>query len=195
MTMTNSAIAIKETTNSEIVEGIIEPEENPNTLSQRQGNLFTEDDCEFSSDLEIIADWLNSKSHKTAKTYYSVIKQFLEFSGNAAIALWSKKLILAYLHECKQANKVATVNKKLSCLRSLLNHCVRENYLSRNVATSISKIREDKSDLSKQSLTSTERVIGAAEVWQLINAAKEGRDRLLLKTCYLLGLRAHEAVK
>ena len=195
MTMTNSAIAIKETTNSEIVEGELLVEENQKPVSQRQADLFTEDECEFSSDDEIIGDFLNSKSQKTAKTYWSTIKQFLEFSGKAPIALWTKKLILSYLHHCKQQNKTATINKKLSCIRSLLNHCVREGYLTRNVASSISKQRENKDDLSKQSLSTTERVIGASEVWELINSAKPGRDRLLLKTCYLLGLRAHEAVK
>ena len=189
--MTNSAIA----TLPETIDGELIVEENQNKLSQRQADLFTEDECEFSSDLEIIGDWLQSKAVKTARTYYSVIRQFQDFSGNAPIALWSKKLILAYLHHCRQQNKTATLNKKLTTLRSLLNHCMREGYLTRNVAGSITKVKEDKEDLTKQSLSTTERVIGAAEVWDLINAAKVGRDRLLLKTCYLLGLRAHEAVK
>jgi integrase/recombinase XerD len=186
-----AAIAVQ----PEIIEGIIEGEENQNSLSQRQADLFQEDGCEFSSDEEIIADWLQSKSAKTAKTYWSVIKQFSDFCGNAAIARWTKKLILAYLDSLKGINKTATINKKLTTIRSLLNHCVKESYLSRNVATTISTVRQNKEDLTKQSLTSTERIIGSSEVWELINCAKEGRDRLLLKTCYLLGLRAHEVVK
>ena len=68
-----AAIALKETTNSEIIEGIIEGEQNQNALSQRQADLFVEDVCEFNSDEEIIADWLQSKSHQTAKTYYYVV--------------------------------------------------------------------------------------------------------------------------
>lgn len=186
-----SAIAPRE----EIIEGIIEGDENPKALSQRQADLFQDDGCEFKSDEEIISDWLLSKSHKTAKTYWSVIKQFSDFSGGAAIALWTKKLILAYVENRKQTDKVATVNKKLTTLRSLLNHCIKEGYLGRNVAGIISTVREDKSDLTKQSLTATERIIGSQEVWKLINATTNQRDRLLLKTTYLLGLRAHEAAK
>lgn len=189
--MTTAAIA----TQPEIIEGEIIPEENQNSLSQRQAELFQDDGCEFGSDEEIIADWLQSKSNKTAKTYWSVIKQFSEFSGGAAIGLWTKKLILAYIESLKTQNKTATINKKLTTIRSLLSHCVKEGYLIRNVASNISTIRENKSDITKQSLTTTERIIGSDEVWKLINAAKEGRDRLLLKTTYLLGLRAHEAVK
>jgi integrase/recombinase XerD len=124
-----------------------------------------------------------------------VIKQFSDFCGGAAIARWSKKLILAYLDSLKGTNKTATINKKLTTIRSLLSHCVRESYLDRNVAVNVKKVEEDKENLENQSLTSTERIIGSQEVWELINCAKEGRDRLLLKTCYLLGLRAHEVVK
>jgi integrase/recombinase XerD len=59
----------------------------------------------------------------------------------------------------------------------------------------VKKVQEDKENLENQSLTATERIIGSSEVWELINAAPQGRDRALLKTCYLLGLRAHEVVK
>ena len=185
----SSAISLQE---SEVIEGILE---NQNSLSQRQAELFQDDNCEFATDEEVIADWLQSKSEKTAKTYWSVVRQFHTFSGKAAIGLWTKKLILAYIESRKKKDKIATVNKKLTTLRSLLSHCVKEGYLIRNVASNISTVKEDKSDITKQSLTATERIIGSEEVWKLINAAKEGRDRLLLKTTYLLGLRAHEAVK
>jgi integrase/recombinase XerD len=70
-----------------------------------------------------------------------------------------------------------------------------EGYLSRNVAATVATVREHKSDLCKQSLTPSERIIGSDKVWDLINATTNKRDRLLLKTTYLLGLRAHEAVK
>jgi integrase len=175
--------------NGGAIEGVILPEQNRESLSQHW------DGCEFLNDGEIIADWLQSKSQKTAKTYWSAIKQFQAFSDNSPIRMWSKKLILAYIESRKERDRVATINKKLSCLRSLLNHCVMEGYLNRNVALTVATVREDKADLSKQSLTATERVIGSEEIWKLINSADNQRDYLLLKTTYLLGLRAHEAVK
>ena len=171
------------------IEGIIVPDQNQETLSQHW------DGCEFLNDGEIIADWLQAKSQKTAKTYWSAIKQFQAFSDNSPIRMWSKKLILAYVSDQKLKDRVATINKKLSCLRSLLNHCVMEGYLNRNVAATVATVREDKADLTKQSLTATERIIGSEEIWRFINAASNQRDYLLLKTTYLLGLRAHEAVK
>lgn len=62
---------------------------------------------------------------------------------------------------------------RLTTLRSLLNHCVKEGDLGRNVASAVSTVREDKTDLTKQSLTVVERIIGSDEVWKLINCAKE----------------------
>ena len=85
MTKTNSAIAPYK----KIIEGELVSEENQEHLSQHQTDLFKEDECEFSSDGEIIADFLNSKAIKTATTYWSTINQFQSFSGKAAIALWT----------------------------------------------------------------------------------------------------------
>lgn len=159
-------------------------------------SLFIQaDGCEFSNDSEIIADWLANLSKSTARTYWSVIKGFSSFSGGMAIALWSKKMIQAWLMSLKGRNKIATLNKKLATIRSLLNHCVMESYLERNVAQNVRKVREDKDNVERQSLEISERVIGSDEVWKIIRNASSNRDQLLLKVTYLLGLRVHEAVK
>ncbi|WP_071517213.1 tyrosine-type recombinase/integrase [Geitlerinema sp. PCC 9228] len=83
-------------------------------------------------------------------------------------------------------------DKKLVVVRSLLSHCVAEGYLNDNVATNIGKVNQDKENKASQSQLPTERVIGSDEVWKLIAAASTERDRLALKTCYILGLRVHE---
>jgi integrase len=88
--------------------------------------------------------------------------------------------------------KIATINKKLAAVRSLLSHCVVEGYLDYSVASNIGKVKKDKENKASQSQSHTERVIGSDEVWELIAAASTERDRLALKTCYLLGLRVHE---
>lgn len=161
-----------------------------------ENNQWLEDDrCEFKNDVEIIADFLYAKAKTTAKSYYSILKQLSEFSNGLQINQWNKKLILAFLEKCKATQKVATVNKKVSCIRSFLSHCVREGYLDKNVAINITKVKEDKDNVGKQSLASTERIIGSDKVWELINAPSNQRDHLLLKVAYLLGLRAHEVIK
>lgn len=99
------------------------------------------------------------------------------------------------METCRSSQKIATVNKKLTCIRSFLTHCGREDYISRNVAQNIATLKEDKDDIEKQSRDSSERIIGDKKVWDLIEATTNQRDYLLLKVTYLLGLRAHEAVK
>lgn len=153
------------------------------------------DECSFTSDAEIIADWLKSKSDLTGKSYYSTIKQLFNFLHNTPVKQWTKQMILAYIEDCKQKNKIATVKRKLTCIRSFLSHCVQEEYLTKNVARNIGKIRENKDDIEKQSLTHTERIIGSKNVWKIIDSVTDKRNHLLLKVTYLLALRAHEAIK
>jgi integrase len=44
----------------------------------------------------------------------------------------------------------------------------------------------------KTRLVNPNPIIGSDEVWELIAVASTERDRLALKTCYILGLRVHE---
>jgi hypothetical protein len=76
MTLETKAMTTAIAVQPEIIEGELLGGQNQKAISQRQADLFQEDVCEFGSDEEIIADWLQSKSAKTAKTYWSVIKQF-----------------------------------------------------------------------------------------------------------------------
>jgi integrase/recombinase XerD len=149
--------------------------------------------CEFGSDVEIISDWLLGKSKTTQQTYFSIVKGCLEFLGE--IQSWSKRGILVWLEGQKGKQKISTINKKLAAVRSLLDHCVREGYLPRNVAANIDPVKLDKENKELQAKTVQERIIGQSEVWALINAAANNkRDYLALKLCYQLGLRVHELV-
>jgi integrase len=152
--------------------------------------LHNEPTCEFANDQDIIADWLLSKAVATRKTYFTAVKQLSQYLG--PIHQWSKRGIQVWVESMKGTIKIATINKKLAAVRSLLSHCVAEGYLDYSVATNIGKVKEDKENKASQSQSHTERVIGSDEVWELIAAASTERDRLALKTCYLLGLRVHE---
>ena len=149
--------------------------------------------CEFLTDEEIITDWLLSKSVGSRESYFGIIQQVYHHSNNLPLKHWTKGLILSFLYGLTYNYKVSTINKNLACIRSLLSHCVKENYLERNVGNNLTKFRENKIDKSAQSLQTTERIIGNQEVWNLINNGKTKRDLVLLKTIYLLGLRANEA--
>ncbi|MDX1372278.1 MAG: tyrosine-type recombinase/integrase [Nitrososphaeraceae archaeon] len=143
-------------------------------------------------DDQVISMWLSDKAESTIKTYSSIVKQFKSFIPQplSQITLeelmqWREKLSFQY--------KITTANKKLSTIKSLFNFAIQIGYIKFNPAKVIKSLKESK-DKAVNSLDATERIISNDEVRSLISAAKSHRDRLLLKTTYLLGLRVHEAI-
>jgi hypothetical protein len=85
-------------------------------------HLHNEPSCEFTNDQDIIADWLLSKAVATRKTYFTAVKQLSQYLGS--IHQWSKRGIQTWVESMKGTIKIATINKKLAAVRSLLSHCV-----------------------------------------------------------------------
>jgi integrase/recombinase XerD len=139
-----------------------------------------------STDTELIRLWISQKSLTTQKTYITVSRQFLTFAGKQLhevkledILLWLESFQL----RCKSQN---TINNKLAAIKSLFSFGVKTGYLSANPA---SMIRTTK---AKDALN--ERILQAEEVKQLISAATNERNRLILILLYILGLRISELV-
>lgn len=144
--------------------------------------------CEFSNEDELIIAWLREKSPSTAKTYLNAVRDFFEFGGAlnttfSTLQNWRESLSQRY--------KVSTANKKLSAIRSLLKFALEMGYLRVNPASKLRSIPNSK-DKDKQGKSVTERIIPHSEIKQLVASASNQRDRLMIKTCYLLGLRIHE---
>lgn len=138
------------------------------------------------SDSELVRWWISQKSPRTQETYLAVAKQFLAFNGHE---LRSTQLedILLWL-ESFQLRRASqnTINNKLAALKSLFSFGVKTGYLESNPAALI------KTPKAKDALN--ERLMVEVEVKKLIEAAKLGRDRCILKLLYILGLRVSELV-
>jgi len=87
--------------------------------------------------------------------------------------------------------KVATARKKLSSVRSLLAFACNMGYVSHNPSTKLRNIQPSK-EKTKQSKSVIERILSPDEVKWLYEAGATSRDRAMIKTAYLLGLRIDE---
>lgn len=160
-----------ETVNAEIIES-------PNAIAP----------SEFSNEDELILAWLGEKAESTRKTYLNAVKGFFEFGG----AIHTTFTILQrYRESLSQRYKVSTANKKLSAIKSLLRFATDMGYLSQNPANRVRSLKASK-DKAKQSKGAVERILSEDEVKSLIANASNKRDRAMMKTAYLLGLRIDE---
>jgi len=147
-------------------------------------------ETEFSCDHDVIRSWLAEKSESTAKTYQNAIAQCLEWSGCGLKRLTFTSL-QSYRSSLQDHYNVATARKKLSAVRSLLAFACDLGYLSHNPAVKLRNIKPDK-DKAKQSKSVVERILTPEEVKRLYQAGATERDRAMIKTAYLLGLRIDE---
>src|SRR6185369_9916885 len=80
--------------------------------------------------------------------------------------------------------KPASQNRAVTALKSLLSFAQETGYLPFNVGAAV-KLRPNRDALAQ-------RILEESEVARLINAAPEGRDRVLLKLLYVSGVRVSE---
>jgi integrase/recombinase XerD len=134
---------------------------------------------------ELVYLWLSDKSKTTVETYRYTIKQFMEFVNKDLqdirledLVMWRKRLQLTYGD--------VTVNNKIRHVKSLISFGHKIGYFKHNLG-SLLKISKEKNRIS-------EKILSHEEVELLIKGAKMLRDRLLLKTIYICGLRVSEAI-
>ena len=80
--------------------------------------------------------------------------------------------------------KIASQNRALTTIKSLLSFGQETGYLPFNVGAAV-KLRPCRDQLAQ-------RILEESEVAKLIEAAPEGRDRVLLRLLYVSGVRASE---
>ena len=91
----------------------------------------------------------------------------------------------AYAQHLGQGSlKPASQNRALTAVKSLLSFAQETGYLPFNVGAAV-KLRPDRDHLAQ-------RILEESEVARLIDAAPEGRNRVLLKLLYVSGVRVSE---
>jgi integrase/recombinase XerD len=136
-------------------------------------------------DAQLVELWLSMKtSPHTLRAYAADTARFLAFVQKPLLGVtltdlqaWVGQLALGSL-------KPASQNRALTVVKSLLSFAQETGYLPYNVGAAI-KLRPNRDGLAQ-------RILDESEVAKLIDAAPEGRDRVLLKILYVSGIRVSE---
>ncbi len=138
-----------------------------------------------SNDASLVELWLSLKvSSHTRRAYAADVKRFLMFVAKP-LGWVTLADVQAYAAALGQGSlKPASQNRALTAVKSLLSFAQETGYLPFNVGAAV-KLRPNRDSLAQ-------RILEESEVAKLIEAAPEGRDRVLLKLLYVSGVRVSE---
>lgn len=138
------------------------------------------------TDYEIISLWLHGKSKSTVNNYIHSVKQFMDFTGKPLADCMYEDLI-GYVKMLEMKGyKPGTQRIKLMAIKSLYSFCTELGYLSINIAAQIPNIKLNDSPRLK--------AINKDLISNLVDNANNIRDKLMIKSLYLLGLRVSELI-
>jgi len=139
-----------------------------------------------SQDAKLVELWLAMKtSSHTRRAYAAEVARFLAFVQKPLSGVTLADL-QAWAERLAQGNfKPASQNRAVTALKSLLAFAQETGYVPFNVGAAI-KLRPARDTL-------TQRILEESALARLIDAAPEGRDRVLLKLLYVSGVRVSEA--
>ena len=152
------------------------------TTTANQSNNLTNLDASSGLD-KFLGMWLYGKADTTKKSYLRIINRFFDFIGTDnlhdvgldSLQAWSESL---------SALKANTLRTYQATVKSLLTFAHKLGYLRVNIGVML------KSPKSQDA--STLRHISVDQVREMIQAEPSDRNRLILKTLFLCGLRAEE---
>lgn len=155
---------------------------NPLTVIPPSGLGVVHDD---SQDTQLVELWLSLKSSvHTRRAYAADAARFREFVRKPLSGVTLTDL-QAWASQLGQGNlKAASQNRALTAMKSLLSFAQETGYLPFNVGVAV-KLRPNRDSLAQ-------RILEESEVARLIGAAREGRNRVLLKLLYVSGVRVSE---
>jgi integrase/recombinase XerD len=135
-------------------------------------------------DEQLIKLWLHGRSKHTIKGYLNDIKLFRQNNNKPlkTVTLQDLQDLTDYLTEKNYAQ--ATTKRILCAVKSLFSFGHRIGYLPFDTGKPL-RIPTPKETIS-------ERILSEGEVYLMIDAAKNPRDKLLLKVLYYTGLRVSE---
>jgi len=138
-----------------------------------------------SQDAKLVELWLSMKtSHHTRRAYAADAAHFLTFVHKPLAWVTLMDLQAWAGHLGQGILKPASQNRALTAIKSLLSFAQETGYLPFNVGAAV-KLQPNRDGLAQ-------RILEESEVARLIDAAPDGRDRVLLKLLYVSGVRVSE---
>lgn len=138
------------------------------------------------NDQEIITLWLSDKTKLTVKSYDRQVKQFLNFVGKDLTSVMYEDFMQYKGFMRLKGYKPSTQRTKLTAIKSLFSFATKLGYLTANVATIVENVPV-KDEVRRKALPHD-------TISLLVNNANNERDKLIIKTLYLLGLRVSELI-
>lgn len=86
-------------------------------------------------DMELIRLWISQKSVTTQKTYLTISRQFLAFTGKEPEEVKLEDLLLWLESFQLRGKSQNTINNKLAAIKSLFSFGVKTGYLANNPAS------------------------------------------------------------
>ena len=136
-------------------------------------------------DSQLVELWLSMKtSAHTRRAYAAEVARFRAFAGKPLAWVTLTDLQAFAEHLGQGSLKAASQNRALTAVKSLLSFAQETGYLAFNVGAAV-KLWPNRDNLAQ-------RILEESEVARLIEAAPEGRDRVLVKLLYVSGVRVSE---
>lgn len=138
------------------------------------------------TDTEIIQLWLSDKTYLTVKSYQRQIQQFLSFVGKSLAEVMYEDFMQYKAFMRMKGYKPSSQRTKLTAVKSLFSFCTKLGYLTSNVAIIVENVAV-KDEVRR-------KAIAPDIITLLVENAPTQRDKLIIKTLYLLGLRVSELI-
>ena len=137
------------------------------------------------ADGKLVELWLSMKtSSHTRRAYAADAAHFLAFVHKPLARVTLTDLQAWAGHLGQGSLKPASQNRAITAVKSLLSFAQETGYLPFNVGAAV-KLQPNRDGLAQ-------RILEESEVARLIDAAPQGRNRVLLKLLYVSGLRVSE---
>jgi integrase/recombinase XerD len=136
------------------------------------------------TDQELISLWLHGKSRHTQRYYRSDVEHFFQFTKKTLKNVILKDLQTFSDHIDRQNLCDGSKRRILSSIKSLISFAHRLGYLVFDVSRPLI--------LPTPKDTLAERILSQDEVRRIIHAENHPRNRLILETLFILGIRNSE---
>ena len=131
----------------------------------------------------IVRLWLHGRAENTIAAYRRDVARFFAAAGKQLVDV--QLADLQSFADSMSTSSPATRARHLAAVRSLISFAARMGYLTGDPGKALR--------VEKAAEASVERILSEVEVSRLIGAARNARDRVLLRLLYGCGLRASEA--